>query len=169
MIIEEIVKRRSVRRYLPDPVEEEKLERIMEAGRLAPTARNAQQWKIIIIDDPAIKREVVETASPHQTFLTHAPVLLAACGLNTDYVMKCGHPAYIIDLAIILDHISLQAVREGLGTCWIGSFYQEGVKKILGIPEQIEVVELMSLGYAAVEPHPTARKPLNEFYSRNHF
>jgi len=167
VIIEELVKRRSVLAYLPLPIEKEKMERIMEAGRLAPTARNAQQWKIIIVDDPVLKTQLVDAASPHQSFLKQAPVLLAACGIDTSYVMKCGHPAYIIDLAIVLDHISLQAVREGLGTCWIGSFFQSGIKKILEIPDSVQLVELMSLGYTAAIPHPTARKPVTEFYGYN--
>lgn len=167
MIIEEILRRRSIRSYQVKPVEKEKLERIMEAGRLAPTARNAQQWKIVVVDEPKLINQVIDAASPHQPFLKEAPVLLVACGLDTDYIMKCDHPAYLINLAIILDHISLQAVREGLGTCWIGSFFQEGVKKILEIPDQVQVVQLMSLGYPKTIPSPTGRKAVTEFFSRN--
>jgi nitroreductase len=167
MIIEEIVKRRSIRKYLPAAVEEEVLMRILEAGRKAPTSRNAQQWRIIIVNDPGLKARIVDEASPHQPFLKEAPILLVACGENTEHVMKCGHPAYLIDVSIVLDHISLQAVREGLGTCWIGSFFQEPVKRLLKIPGHAQVVEMMSLGYPDQNPPPTRRKPVEEFYSQN--
>jgi len=167
MIIEEIVKRRSIRDYLDKPIEKEKLQRVLEAGRLAPTARNAQDWKIVVVDDAKIKNQVVDAASAHQTFLKQAPILFVACGLNTDYIMKCNHPAYLINLAIVLDHISLQAAREGLGTYWIGSFFQEPVKELLKIPDAVQVVQLMSLGYPAAIPSPTPRISLPEFYRDN--
>ena len=103
MLLEEIIKRRSIRSYQDTPVEKEKLDRIMEAGRLAPTARNAQKWKVIIVDKPDLKNQLIDAASPHQSFLKQAPILLVACGLDPEYVMRCDHPAYLIDLAIILD------------------------------------------------------------------
>lgn len=167
MVIEEILKRRSIRKYLPKAIEEDKLLRVMEAGRKAPTSRNAQQWKIIIVTDPTLKADIVAESSPHQPFLAEAPVLLVACGYNTEYVMKCGHPAFLIDVSIVLDHISLQAAHEGLGTCWIGSFFQEPVKRLLNIPGHVEIVQLMSLGYPDQNPPPTRRKPVGEFFSQN--
>lgn len=169
MIIEEIIKRRSIRSYKPVPIEPDKLKRVMEAGRLAPTAKNAQKWKIIMVEDETVRRRLVDEASPHQQWLKQAPVILAACGLDPEHVMTCNQPAYIIDLAIVLDHISLQAVREGLGTCWIGSYYEEKAKKVLNIPEHVRIVQLMSLGYPAQSPAPTHRKPIEEFYSKNRF
>lgn len=167
MIIEEIVKRRSIRAYKPDPIEPEKMERVMEAGRLAPTARNSQQWKIVLVEDEAVRRRLVDEASPHQQWLKQPPVILVACGLEPGYVMKCNQPSYIIDLSIVLDHISLQAVREGLGTCWIGSYYEDKAKAVLNIPDDVRIVELMSLGYPAHSPAPTPRKPREEFYTKN--
>lgn len=167
MVIEEILKRRSIRKYLPKAIEQEKLMRVMEAGRKAPTSRNAQQWKVIVVNDPELKGEIVDESSPHQPFLKEAPVLLVACGYNTEYVMKCGHPAYLIDVSIVLDHISLQAAREGLGTCWIGSFFQEPVKRVLKIPNHVEIVQLMSLGYPDQNPPPTRRKTVEEFFTQN--
>jgi nitroreductase len=165
-VIEEIVARRSVREYAVRPVEEEKLARVLEAGRLAPTARNQQGWRILVVSDPALKERLIDEASPHQPFLKQAPLLLAACALNPSYVMRCGHPAYLIDLAIVLDHISLQAVREGLGTCWIGSFDEEKAKSVLRVPEAVRIVELMSLGYPGRLPAARERKPVEELYRR---
>ncbi len=165
-VLEEIAARRSIREYAALPVEEEKLARVLEAARLAPTARNQQQWRILVLDDPALKERLVEAASPHQPFLKQAPILLVACALNPGYVMRCGHPAYLLDLAIVLDHLALQAVREGLGTCWIGSFDQEKAKNVLGIPDAVPIVELMSLGYPARVPAARGRKPLAELIGR---
>ncbi len=165
-IIEEIVNRRSVREYAAKPVEEEKLARILEAGRLAPTARNQQDWRILVVSDTQLKERLIDEASPRQPFLKQAPIILAACALKPDYIMRCGHPAYLIDLAIVLDHVSLQAVREGLGTCWIGSFDEDKAKMVLRIPAPVRVVELMSLGYGEHLPEPRPRKPLAELVGR---
>lgn len=167
MIIREITERRSIRAYKADKVEEETLLRILEAGRLAPTSRNSQQWKIVVVSDETIRHELVDKASPHQQWLKTAPILLAACALEQDYTMRCGHKAFLLDLAIVLDHIALQATHEGLGTCWIGSFYQEPAKKALHIPNSIEIAELMSLGYPALTPPPTPRRPLPQIWSMN--
>lgn len=165
-LIEEIVARRSIREYRPMPVEDEKMERILEAGRLAPTARNQQGWRILIVSDPLLKDRLVDEASPRQPFLKQAPIILAACALNPDYVMRCGHPAFLIDLAIVLEHIALQAVREGLGTCWIGSFDEDKAKLVLQVPAPVRIVELMSLGYPARLPDARERKPARELFKR---
>jgi len=164
-IIAEICGRRSVREYTAAPVEEEKLVRVLEAGRLAPTARNQQDWRILVTTG-ALKDKLVEAASPHQPFLLQAPVILAACALNPSYVMRCGQPAYPIDLAIVLDHMSLQAVREGLGTCWIGSFAESQAKLVLGVPSAARIAALMSLGYPARLPEARPRKPGDELFRR---
>lgn len=161
-IIEEILERRSIREYNGKTIEPEKLTRILEAARLAPTARNQQDWKLILVKNPGIKEKLVDLASPQQQFLKGAPILIAACAMNPAYVMRCGHPAYLIDLAIVLEHIALQAVREGLGTCWIGSFDELKAKKVLNMPENFRIVELMSLGYPDQIPPARPRKPIQD-------
>jgi nitroreductase len=161
-IIEEIADRRSIREYSRKTIEPEKLARILEAARLAPTARNQQDWKLILVKNPDIKDKLIELASPQQQFLKGAPILIAGCALNPAYVMRCGHPAYLIDLAIVLEHIALQAVREGLGTCWIGSFDELKAKTVLGLPADIRIVELMSLGYPEQIPPERPRKPIQD-------
>jgi nitroreductase len=165
-IIAEISERRSVREYAAKPVEEEKLNRVLEAGRLAPSARNQQDWRLLVIDDAPLKERLVAAASPHQPFLKQAPIILVACALNPAYVMRCGHPAYLIDLAIVLEHIALQAVREGLGTCWIGSFDENQAREALGVPPAVPIVELMSLGYPARLPAARGRKTAEELFHR---
>jgi len=163
-VIEEIMKRRSIRTYNEKSVEEDKLARILEAGRLAPTARNSQDWRILVVSDPEKIKTLIDQASPRQTFLKQAPIILAACALNPDYIMRCGHPAYLIDLAIVLDHIALQAVREGLGTCWIGSFDEAKAKSVLNVPAAVRLVELMSLGHYDSLPDARERKPVQDLY-----
>ncbi len=169
MILQEIKDRRSIRAYMPKPVEKEKMQRILDAARLAPTAKNLQDWKLLVVEDELARKELVDAASPHQAFLYTAPLLLAAVALNPGYVMRCRQPAYPIDLAIVLDHISLQAVREGLGTCWIGSFDEEGAKKALGVPDDLRIVQLMSLGYYKDLPPARPRKDPDQLFKWNHW
>ena len=156
-----ISQRRSIRNYLARPVEAEKLERVLDAGRRAPSARNMQEWKFVVVRDAATRARLVEAACG-QAFVGEAPVVLAACALACDHVMTCGQYCYPIDLAIAVDHMTLQAVEEGLGTCWIGAFHEAQVKEILGIPDPVRVVALLPLGYPARVPPPTPRKPLEE-------
>ncbi|HOP94693.1 MAG: nitroreductase family protein [Dictyoglomaceae bacterium] len=161
-VFEAIQKRRSVRKFLPKEVEQEKLDRIFEAARLAPSARNSQEWRFIVVRSKEKKEELVHEASPSQLFMLSAPVIIVAYTLERDYVMRCGVPAHYIDVAIALTHIHLQAVEEGLATCWIGSFYQDKVKKVLNLPEEAEVIQLMILGYPDENPAPKPRLPLDE-------
>lgn len=145
-IFEAIKKRRSVRSYLDKPIEEEKLNAILEAGRLAPSASNRQEWRFIIVKDREVRKKLGEAAN-EQSFVGEAPVVIVACAVTDGHVMSCGQLCYPIDVAIALDHISLAAVEQGLGTCWIGAFNESKVKEILGIPKEVRVVELMPLGY----------------------
>lgn len=159
-VMEAIRGRRSIRNFMDRPVEEEKLRAVLEAGRLAPSARNLQDWRFIVVRDPATRKRLAEAAR-NQEFVGQAPVVIAACG-TSDMVMTCGQPAYALDVAIAVDHMTLAAAAEGLGTCWIGAFYEDKVKEILGIPEQIRVVALLPLGYPAQAARPTPRKKLDE-------
>lgn len=145
-VLEAIKTRKSVRAYMDQPVEEDKLNVILEAGRLAPSASNCQDWRFVIVREMGIKKKLVEAAGG-QEFIGEAPVVIVACAETDERVMKCGQLCYPIDVAIALDHITLAAVELGLGTCWVGHFDEREVKEILGIPAEIRVVELMPLGY----------------------
>lgn len=162
---EAIRKRRSIRKFKDQPVEEEKLHRVLEAGRLAPSAGNRQEWKYIVVRDPEMRRKLAEAAHGQQ-FVAEAGVCLVCCAVGTDHVMSCGQPSYPIDVAISVDHMTLAAVEEGLGTCWIGAFEEPEVKKLLGIPEEVRVVALLPLGYPDMEPKPRRRKSLDEIVCR---
>ncbi|MBU0951484.1 MAG: nitroreductase family protein [Elusimicrobia bacterium] len=160
-VMEAIKNRRSIRKYQNKPVEKEKLNSVLEAARLAPSARNRQEWQFIVVQDKQT-REKLSIAANNQAFVSEAPVVIACCGLDDGYLMRCGQPATTVDLSIAIDHMTLKAVEEGLGSCWIGSFYKDEVKKILGIPKDIQVVELLTLGYPAENPDTRDRKNLEE-------
>ncbi|MFA4935035.1 MAG: nitroreductase family protein [Candidatus Methanoperedens sp.] len=153
--------RRSIRAYEPREVEEDKLMRVLDAGRLSPSASNRQERRFIVVKD-AGKRQQLSEAAKNQKFVAEAPVVIAICSVEQEYVMACGQPAYPIDTAIAVDHMTLQAVEEGLGTCWIGAFNEKKVKEILNIPANVRVVTLLPLGYPSNIPDPTPRKSLDE-------
>ena len=146
-VMEAIKKRISVRNFLDKPVEEDKLKLILEAARLAPSARNIQEWIFIVIKDKTIRQKLMQAAK-NQASVGEAPVVIACCATITDYKMTCGQLAHPIDLAIAITHMVLEATELGLGTCWVGAFYEDKVKEILGIPGEVCVVELLALGYA---------------------
>ncbi|MCK4329840.1 nitroreductase family protein [candidate division WOR-3 bacterium] len=162
MDVRDAIKNRfSVRSYLNKPVEDEKLALVLDAARLAPSARNKQSWKFIVIKDKIIRQKLIDAAAGQQ-FVAEAPVVIAAVSTEPSYVMRCGIPAYSVDLAIAVDHMTLQAVELGLGTCWIGAFYQDKVKEILQIPDEYKVVALLPLGYPARSPAEKLRKSKDE-------
>ncbi len=155
-VMEAIRARFSVRDYEDKAVEQEKLNSILEAGQLAPSASNRQEWRYVIVRDKATRQKLMKAAKG-QAFVAEAPVVIACCAETDEHVMTCGQLCYPIDVAISVDHMTLKAVEEGLGTCWVGAFYEDEVKKILGIPDAIRVVELLILGYPKY-PKPRGRK-----------
>lgn len=160
--------RKSVRRYLDKPVENEKLTAVLRAGRLAPSAGNRQEWRFIIVRDAETRKRIAEAAN-NQTFVSEAPTIIVACAEKDGHIMMCGQPCYPIDVAIALDHITLAAVELGLGTCWIGAFDEEKVKAILNIPNEIRVVELMPIGYPVDQSiKEKKRLPLNAIVKYEH-
>jgi nitroreductase len=158
---EAIAARRSIRSYQDKPVEAQKLLRVLGAARQAPSARNAQEWKFCVVRDKATRQRLM-VAAKNQAFVGEAPVVIAACAVETTAVMSCGQFAYPIDVAIAVDHMTLTAVEEGLGTCWVGAFYEDQVKEILGIPPTVRVVQLLALGYPTTVPEARPRKPVSE-------
>lgn len=160
-VSEAIKQRRSVRAYKSKQVPEEKLQKVLNAARLAPSAHNAQDWKFVVVKDEEKRKKLAEAASD-QEFIAQAPIIIAAVSLNPKEIMGCDVPSYAVDLAIAVDHITLQAIEEGLGTCWIGAFSQDKVKEILNIPKNYKVVVLLPLGFPADTPSPKIRKELNE-------
>jgi len=160
-VMEAIKLRRSIRSYKDKPIEDVKLKAVLEAARLSPSASNRQERKFIVITDKAMRDKLIDVANG-QRFVGQAPVVIVACATLTSHIMPCGEPSYPVDTAIAVDHITLAAVEQGLGTCWIGAFKQDEVKKLLGIPENVRVVALLPLGYPDGIPDPRPRKNLDE-------
>jgi nitroreductase len=140
--------RRSVRSYKKDPIPDDVIKRVLNSARIAPSGSNRQPWKFIIIKDEERKKKMVELCEG-QRFIAEAPILIVACGRNIHYNRGgwMGDYSMIVDVAIAVDHLTLAARAEGLGTCWIGSFDNEGIKKFLEIPDDVNVVALTPIGY----------------------
>ena len=152
--------RRSIRHYKDKTVEWEKLKKVLEAGRLAPSAGNMQEWKFVVVSDKNTREKLAMAA--HSGFVEEAPLVIVACATITDCVLESGQLAYPLDVAIAVDHMTLKAVEEGLGTCWVGSFNEEEIKKILRIPDNIRVVTLLTIGYPKYVPGQRKRKRMGE-------
>jgi nitroreductase len=136
------------------------MRRMRQALRSAPSACNFQPWHFIFVTEEALRRKLAE-ASFRQSWLAAAPVIVVACGLPQQAFKKMGGygNSVDVDVAIAVDHLTLAAVAEGLGTCWIGAFDEAQVKQLLGIPSEAKVVALTPLGYPE---SPELNRPLEK-------
>ena len=156
-----INQRCSVRAYKTTNVEEAKLKKVLEAGRLSPSASNRQDWKFIVVKNKETRKKLAKAAF-NQSFIGEAPVVIVACGTEPKAMLACGQPAHTVDVSIAFAYMILQAYEIGLGTCWIGAFSEEEAKKILRIPEPIRVVSMTPLGYPDQPPSQKSRKTLDQ-------
>lgn len=169
-VLEIIRKRRSVRRYNGDPVPEATLARVLEAARLAPSAKNLQPWKFVVVRDRATKTGLAKAAFD-QTFISEADIVIAACAFPDKAYPRQGRfmNSWPIDLAIAFEHLILQAAEEGLGTCWIGAFDEAAAKSVLHVPADVRVMAMTPLGWPAESPLPRGRKALDEIVSYDRY
>jgi nitroreductase len=148
--------RYSVRNFNTRPVEEEKLNYILECGRLAPSAANYQPWVVLLVRDPIIRQELAGTYN--REWFKQAPVVLVFLGDHQQaWKRSDGKDHTDIDLAIIADHITLAAAEQGLGTCWICNFDAEKCSQILKLPGHLEPIAYLPLGYPADSTDQTSR------------
>jgi nitroreductase len=157
-VYEAIATRKSVRSFQDREIPDEVMNRILGAVRLAPSASNRQEWRFVVARDPELRTRLSE-ACRGQTHFAQAAAVIACCAETDGHVMTCGEACYPIDVAIAVDHLTLCATAEGLGTCWIGAFQQDQVKEILGIPSQIRVVAMLALGHPT-DPSPVEKRRL---------
>ncbi len=156
-----IRERYSVRAYLPNPVEEEKLRKILEAAVLAPTAANRQAFRLIVISTSGREDELKRIYS--KDWFTQAPYVICVCSLRAEsWTRKDGKNYSDVDAAIVMDHLILAAADQGLGTCWIGAFDAEAARKVLHLPDDAEPVAFTPLGYPADKPGAKKRKAPEE-------
>lgn len=158
-----ISERRSIRKYRRECVPKEILERILEAGRLAPSAGNRQPWYFIIVEDDEVKGMLVD-ACMGQKFVGEADVVIAVLGDP-----KASMRWYRQDPFIAASFMTLEACEEGLGVCWVGAFDEKKVKEILKVPEDLIVAILLTIGYPDEKPTPRPRKPREEIFFLNEF
>jgi nitroreductase len=158
----ELVRARySVRAYEPTPVEEEKLQQVLEAARLAPTAANRQPFRLIVITTEGREAELQRIYPA--SWLTQAPLIICACAVPDEGWVRVDGKSYVdVDVTIAMDHLILAARSLDLGTCWIAAFDPAVARQVLGLPDGVEPVAFTPLGYPADQPGSKTRKPLSE-------
>ncbi|MCR4418750.1 MAG: nitroreductase family protein [Clostridia bacterium] len=164
-LMEVIGRRRSIRRFRPDPVEEEKLAAVLEAARLAPSWKNGQCWCFVVVRDGETRRKLAEAmpaTNPGRGSLVQAPLAVVACVNPAASEEWEGRPYHFVDGAIALEHLVLAAASLGLGTCWLGMIYEDQVRSVLGIPPSVRVLAMTPLGYPDEDPRPRRRKAAEE-------
>ena len=156
-----IKSRYSVRAYRTDPVEKEKLDQVLEAARLAPTAANRQPFRIIVATTEGRQEEMRRMYD--RDWFVQAPTLICVCAVKSEaWVSKEKRNYVYVDVAIVMDHIILAATDLGLGTCWVGAFDKDVAREAFGLPDDFEPVLMTPLGYGADQPESKERRPIEE-------
>lgn len=159
-LLQVIFERRSIRRYRSELIPDEALGNILEAGRLAPSADNAQPWHFVVVTERKIKERL--STGRWNRFVKNSAATIVGCGYaNNEWST--------IDVTIALENMVIAAETQGIGSCWIGDFEEEKVKELLNIPENLKVIALVSFGYPAVKPKPPKKKNLETIVHYNKF
>jgi nitroreductase len=160
-IMELLTKRYSVRAYKPDPIEDQKIQQILEAARIAPTAANQQPFQLIVIHTKGREAELRKIYN--RDWFTQAPIVICAVGLkNNSWTRYDGANYNLVDVAIAMDHLILAATNLGLGTCWIAAFNPDSAREVLELPDEVLPIIFTPLGYPADQPKEKERKMLSE-------
>jgi nitroreductase len=161
-----VAARRSVRSYTAQPVAHDDIMQIIRCASMAPSAKNRQPWKFIVVTDADIKQKILE-ATKGQRFILTAPAIIAAVADDCEHVSTNGNISHLVDLAIAGEHIALAAAALNLGTCWIAAFYQEKMRAALGVPQSAHVVAIFTLGYSSDTVPQPAKKPYESIVCEN--
>jgi nitroreductase len=164
-IFQVIKDRRSIRKYKDTPVELEKIEQVLDAARLAPSWKNMQCWRFLVLTDPDKRNRVLESFpddNPGKKAIAMAPVVIVVCADPAESDVENGIEYFVADTAIAFEHLCLAAHALGLGTCWMGWYDESAIKRSLGIPEGIRIVGITPIGYPDQEPKARPRKELSE-------
>ncbi len=177
-ILSLIISRQSDRKYSDIPIEKEKLGRIIEAGRMAPSACNAQPWKFVVVTEPELLAEVAQAASAKllgmNGFVGQAQAIIVVIREKPNLSSKVGatikNKDYsLIDIGIATENICLQSKAEGIGSCIIGWFDEREIRRLLSIPKAKRVELLITLGYSLTDQREKRRKPSEEVVSYNKY
>jgi nitroreductase len=167
-IYEVIQKRASTRAYRPDPVEEEKVNLILESMRLAPTAANRQPFKFIVIHTAGKETELRRIYNA--PWFVRTPIIICGCAVPAiAWIRRDGKNYCDVDVAIAMDHLILTAAGLGLGTCWIAAFDPVAAREVLGLPDEVEPIVLTPLGYGDDQPGLKKRKSLSQIVTYEHW
>jgi len=164
-IFQVIRDRRSIRKYKDTPVEREKIEQILDAARLAPSWKDMQCWRFLVLDDAEQRARVLAAFpddNPGKKAIAMAPVVIVVCADPRESGVENGIEYFIADTAIAFEHLCLAAHALGLGTCWMGWYNEEQIKRALAIPDDIRIIGITPLGYPDQEPKARPRKELQE-------
>lgn len=176
-MIESVETRRSIRSYSDIPVEDDKLIQLLESARLAPSGSNTQPWHFIIVESELTRQKLAEV-SHQQKWMLSAPVFIVCVAdirsrINDNVEISLNEASpqeelkqIIRDTSIAIEHIVLEAINLGLGTCWVAWFTQEEIRPILNIPSDKYVVSILTLGYANEIPKARPRKKLEKIIHR---
>lgn len=160
--------RYSVRVYKPDPVEDGKLQQVLDAARLAPTAANRQPFQLIVIHTAGRQAELKRLY--HREWFSQAPLVIGICALPASaWVRRDGKNYADVDAAIAMDYLILAAADLGLGTCWVAAFDPAAAREILQLPDGVEPIAFTPLGYPNDQPRSKERKPLTELVRYEHW
>ena len=167
--LELVQSRYSVRAYKSDPVEDEKLQTVLEAARLAPTAANRQPFRILVVRTEGHREELLQIYG--RQWFVEAPIVLCVCGVQAEAWMRNhdGKSYVDVDVAIVMDHIVLAATSLGLGTCWIAAFDPEAAQDVFKLPRGVAPMIVTPLGYPDGQPGPKRRKELSAIVKYDHW
>lgn len=174
--IEAINSRRSIRKFIDKPIEEEKLRAVLEAVRMAPSWANMQCWRLVVIKDPEVRAQISELSyvesyfstrgyksNPAMKALADAPVVIVACAVPEQSGEMAGQPYYLTDIGIAAENMMLAAHSLGLGSVFVGVFNEEKIGDLLDIPPGVRIVGLFPMGYPQGEAKAgPPRKALDE-------
>ena len=169
-LLPEIENRSSAKNFIDVSVEASKIDVILEAGRLAPSAKNRQPWRFIVVDKPETRSRIMSGAFG-QDHVGQAPIIIAGCTTNVDYRMPNGLMSYPIDIAVSISFMMIQAEAEGLSSCVVTTFDEQEIKEILTVPYSMRIVMLLLVGYTEKKERAleAQRKPRSRIVSYNHW
>ena len=164
-VLEVIEKRRSIRKYKPTNISVGDLKDILEAGRLAPSASNQQVWSFIVVQNPEQKKLLVEAAAKRASIMDAGVIVVALA----DSALARSSRYSRLDVMIAVENMVLASTSLGYGSCWMGASEEEQIKKVLGIPEKLSVVVLLSIGVSDESPDPKPRKDFSEIFFQDKY
>ena len=167
-VLTEIHNRISVRNFKDMTIKKETIIRILEAGQLAPSAKNRQPWRFIIIDDPGLKGKIQEAAYS-QEHVGKAGAIILACSTNIEYEMPNKQQSYPIDISFAVSFMMLQAQHEGIGSCVVTTYDENEIKNLISVPYSMRVVMMLLIGHTDEHLIVRDRKPIKGLYAFNHW